>query len=510
MKDRSQTFRSHFGSSIVGLDLFFVFAMAANRDKKDKKKLRAKRVDVSDKDAAVLFREHMKVDDSKDPMGRLWAYKSKKLKGGIDWADISRHRFFLNDLIRLTNGNLLRHKKWESQLRKFFDQSKISATEDELTAIAYRPRHMFSHLRRAKIDSRKVPDILASKVSFLLTAMQMGPRNPCVGDGDNDSDELPESETNSNDDCEVLATPVKKHVDTVDLLGDDDDDDDDELQTPPKTSTGSVSTWIDDRLDAMLLPKEQRPSVAPPPQPLVAKQSAPIVPHGRTPQTPQKATTIDISRSTLVEEVGDEDINAMMNDPLAHRRGPTMGEYETRRKKIKSKQKDPNGKSKGKKGKGKVAKAAKGKKKVKVAKADADDTPDATKDAKEKKMGKVAKEKTGKVAKEKTGKVANKKTDKAADDIKLSEIAPTSATAIEQVSEAFRDLFRIDPEVSFDRYYKRVHSRFWHYARSTALKRKFRIADAALEAKRVAKWATDLFEKKWADDGTGKLKEVVE
>ena len=77
--------------------------------------MRSRGVDLRDEDAEILLSEHVRLDALASNVPSLFMYTKCSMKQAARWSDIMKHKHFLLDVLRLTQGNLLKQKRWETR-----------------------------------------------------------------------------------------------------------------------------------------------------------------------------------------------------------------------------------------------------------------------------------------------------------------------------------------------------------------------------------------------------------
>ena len=122
--------------------------------------MRAKRVDLTDANADLLFTRNVTAASLTPGLDGLFAYPGSNMKHVIDWSKVIPHRNVLFDAFTYSEGYLLHHKQLLAQLESFLKDvsahNRITGKDDTTNAI-YRLRLMMSHLRNAKVARKVVP-----------------------------------------------------------------------------------------------------------------------------------------------------------------------------------------------------------------------------------------------------------------------------------------------------------------------------------------------------------------
>ena len=197
---------------------------------------RAHRVDLSDVDAAVVCREHIKLVNVAQDLLSLWKYRAKGWKCGPCWSDLHRQRFFLHDLLAATGGRQLRQKGFETQLHVFLQKHNVEASLDQISVVCHRARMMLSHVLRIRRQGSKVPRAYQSSLCSLVQMARVAPQ----GDGDPD-DEDPDGDSASDVECIVPAAPK---VEKINVSSDDDAG----VDAAPKADVDAVLDFLSSKL----------------------------------------------------------------------------------------------------------------------------------------------------------------------------------------------------------------------------------------------------------------------
>ena len=209
---------------------------------------RARRVDISDLGAATLLGDHIRLEDTTSAAKSIFKYSARNMKSGPSWVDMKKQRHFLYDLVKLTDGHLLRQRRWERQVGDYFRKHNIGATRDEISMIAYRPRMMLSHLQRLRNnDGRGVPRTYEASVAGLATMMRASRQanhdeHNDDDDNNNDNDHNNGHSDDSDDSDDVTMEPIAKPpIETLCISSDEGSDADSDLDRLEKLLFNPVS-----------------------------------------------------------------------------------------------------------------------------------------------------------------------------------------------------------------------------------------------------------------------------
>ena len=107
-------------------------------------------VDLDDKACAAWLAEAVKASECTREL--FFKYSKTKNTEGAGWQEIWKVRHHLADLLTLTRGNLLRMKRFDSQVSTFCKSIGKDFSEDMISLIARRPWLMISHLWNCKLN----------------------------------------------------------------------------------------------------------------------------------------------------------------------------------------------------------------------------------------------------------------------------------------------------------------------------------------------------------------------
>ena len=122
-------------------------------------------VDLDDDRARALFSDALPLAKR---LGDLLPYPELSFRRRGRWSDLYKHRGFLSDAFKASEGYLLRQRVLHKQMADFSRNRDIAGSPAEIEALCYRIRAMMSHLREAKLKAFKIPERFESLSSTLF------------------------------------------------------------------------------------------------------------------------------------------------------------------------------------------------------------------------------------------------------------------------------------------------------------------------------------------------------
>ena len=122
-------------------------------------------VDLDDDRARALFSDALPLAKR---LGDLLPYPELSFRRRGRWSDLYKHRGFLSDAFKASEGYLLRQRVLHKQMADFSRNRDIAGSPAEIEALCYRIRAMMSHLREAKLKAFKIPERFESLSATLF------------------------------------------------------------------------------------------------------------------------------------------------------------------------------------------------------------------------------------------------------------------------------------------------------------------------------------------------------